>query len=207
VKKERTEKMITDAKLCEFYFKKYGNLLSKEKLEIIREDLNKQRLAELLDIVDSDGYDVIKKGEEHFKRLKIKDEVFEVNIVPSQNITGYYLFSFKLIKSPYKEKPIMQSNDMQKYLKDLEKYEFGITNSGNPLEILKTMKSVLYRFIKNYNPDGVIIKDFDEGGRNKVYEDMSKDVSKKLGYKYLHSNHHYVLIKNDESLLKFINSN
>jgi len=191
---------INDSILKEFHFEKTGKFITEEEFKRKKHIIKKQQLIELLDIEDSDKYDVEKSGDDFYKKLQIKSETFEVDIIPSKSFPDFWIFSFKLIYSPYVEKPPKPTDEkeLKPYINKLQDYQFGTTNSGNPIEVLKIMKSVLYRFIKTYKISGVMIKDYDEGTRSKIYNYIANDVSKKSGYKLLNLHHYFILIQDEE---------
>ena len=84
----------------------------------------------------------------------------------------------------------------------MEKFEYGLTDAGSPIKVLKTVQSILYRFIKKYSPRGIKFKDYDEGSRGKIYGYIATKVSQKSGYFLLETHNWFILFKNEEDMVK-----
>lgn len=161
-----------------------------------KDEIEKEYLKEVLDIKDSPEYDVIEKDGEYFKSFEVGEETFEMEITPSDIKPTIYLVSFKLLKSPNKEIP-KYTGDIYQHLKNMERYEYDLTNSNNPIRILQIASSILYRFIKIHSPLGVVFGDYNEGTRNKVYHSIAIKVANKSGYilKPQKNPNHFAILK------------
>lgn len=196
--------IITESKIKDWYFENNnGKFLSSSEFKSKKKELTEQYLKELLDPEDSDQYDIYQPtGKSFEKTIIIGGDIFQVDADLSLAMEGFYKFVFKLIKSNHIVKPKLIGNNTSKYIKDLNQYEYGLTNSGNPIQVLKTLQSIMYRFIKKYSPRGISFKDFDEGKRGKVYGYMAKKISQKSGYFLLSANHYFFLFKDKNDMLE-----
>jgi len=176
---------IFESRTKEWYFRKSGRIVVPKKM---LPTLKREYLKELLDPENSEIYDVEQTGNDEFrKRIQIEGDTFLVELVPSEALIGFYNFSFKRIHSDHIKKPELKDSP-KKYIMDLNRYEYGLTNSGNPIKVLKYVQSVLYRFVKTHSPRGVVFKDYDEGRREKVYNYIAKKLSKVSGYFLMEAN-------------------
>jgi hypothetical protein len=195
--------MITEGKLKDWFFEKNGRFISDLEFESSRKKILKKYLAEILDPEDSEEYDLPKpKGKNPTKIFSVGGDTFEIVAESSQALIGFFKFSFRLIRSDHIPKPEMTGKDTQKYIQDLDQYEYGVTNTGNPIKVLKIIQSFMYRFIKKYSPRGISFKDYDEGRRSSVYGYMAKKVSDKSEYFLLKTNNYFFLFKNKDDMLK-----
>jgi len=192
--------IITDSKIKDWIFENTNKFISDVDFNKNKNALIKEYLSELLDPEDMPEHDIEADGKEFHKIIDIEGEKFSVEATPSLALIGFYKFSFKLISSTHKSKPIMISGDEKKYIEDLNDYEYGLTNTGNPIKILKTLQSIMYRFIKTYNPRGISFKDYDEGNRGKVYSYMAKKITSKSGYYLLSANHYFFIFKDIDDM-------
>lgn len=195
---------ITESKIRDWIFENTGKIISNSEFTKNEQLYTKEYLSELLDPEDSPEYDMGDSVDNEFtKTIKIEGETFVVNVELSQVLTGFYKFSFKLVHSQNKSKPTLNNNDMKQYIQDLNTYEYGLTNTGNPIKILKTLQSMMFTFIKKNNPRGISFKDFDEGVRGKTYSYMAKKLKSKTGYSLLCANHYFWLFKDNSDMIEF----
>ena len=160
----------------------------------------KEYLSELLDPIDSDEHDIFHSQNNDRKFINIRDDIFEVEIDPSRVLIGFSRFSFKRVKSGYMDKPKFLDN--KDFSKELEKFEYGLSNSAGAIKVLKTLQSIMLTFIKRNNPRGISFKDYDEGLREKTYSYMAKKLCKASGYFLLEANHYFFLFKNKKDMLE-----
>jgi hypothetical protein len=195
---------ITESKIRDWIFENTGKIISNSEFTKNEQRYTKEYLSELLDPEDSPEYDMGDSTNNEFtKTIKIDGETFVVNVEPSLVLVGFYKFSFKLVHSQNKSKPTLANNDMKQYIQDLNTYEYGLTNTGNPIKILKTLQSMMFTFIKKNNPRGISFKDFDEGIRGKTYSYMAKKLKSKTGYSLLCANHYFWLFKDNSDMIEF----
>lgn len=199
--------VIHESRAKEWYADKIGKLfLTNEYFRENRKIILKEYLSELLDPIDSDEHDLFKSNvQDDRKIIDIRGDKFEVESSKSRVLNGFYRFSFKRIKSGYIEKPVLKNNNGEQFIKDLEKFEYGLANSTSGIQVLKTLQSIMLTFIKRNNPRGISFKDYDEGIREKTYSYMTKKLCKSSGYFSLEANHYFFLFKDKNDLLKIKN--
>lgn len=136
--------------------------------------------------------------------IKIENNEFEIEFRPSLLLSGFYKYSFRLIKSEKIIKPEKEKyNSEEEYDVALSKYEYGVNNLGNPIKILKIIQDILYTFINKNEPRGIMFKDYDEGKRNSVYDFLANKMSKSTGYSKYERFDNFYLFKDNDDMINF----
>jgi hypothetical protein len=192
---------ITESKAEEWYCEKNGKFFSKKFFEKNKKKVLIEYLSELFDPVYSDDYNFFNAKEPtQQKAINIDGDVFEVECLTSKILDGFFRFSFKRVKSQYLEKPIYQG-DIRKFSAELYEFEYGVSNSPRAIKTLKTIQSILYTFIKKYNPRGISFMDYDRGRREKVYSYVAKKICKETGYSLMEKNNYFFLFKDKNDMI------
>lgn len=199
---------ITKSIIKEWYCKKIGKFyISNADYEEIQEQVENDYYVEILDPEENDKYDFDSPDVSHFRKtITIGDDTFDIEITSSKTLSGFYNFVFIRTHSQFVKRPKLDGGDPKKYSQELNDFEYGLTNSYKPIEVLKYIQSVLYTFIKRHSPRGIKFKDYDEGRREKVYDYIAKKISEKSGYFLTKSNSWFFLFRDKQDMQKTIAS-
>lgn len=196
--------VIHESLAKDWYANKIGKLfLTEDYFNEHKKIILKEYLSELLDPKNDDEYDIFKNSDHvSRKQMDIGGNLFEIECDISHWLKGFFRFSFKLVSSPHIVKPTLIGNDTKTFSKQLQDFEYGLTNAHNSIRVLKTLQSIMLTFILRNNPRGISFKDFDEGRRGKVYSYMAKKLCKATGYFLLEANHYFFLFKDKNDMLR-----
>jgi len=194
--------VITESLAKDWYADKIGKIFITENYFVDnKKDIMKKYFSELLDPEDSDEHNIFKLDKNTLrKNINIDGDIFEVECDISRVLVGFYRFSFKRISSQYIKKPLLIGNDTKTFSKELDEFEYGLTNSNSPIRVLKKLQSIMLTFINRHSPRGISFKDYDEGRRSKVYSYMAKKLCKISNYYLLEANNHFFLFKDKDDM-------